>query len=160
MADKPFFPVFLDLSDKKIIAAGAGAPAREMIRMLTLFAGDITVIASAADGEDAEGLEQLSDLEKDGRIRILRKTFEREDIFDADLVIADGENEKEAGDIYAACRCLGIAVYVCGSRTKQDFIIPEIARRGALTAGICHDRRDAAAEKELARRILNMPETE
>ena len=39
---------------------------------------------------------------------------------------ANLENEKENGDIYAACRCLGIAVYVCGSRSKQDFIIPEI----------------------------------
>lgn len=150
MGHKPYFPVFVDLSGKKTVVAGTGKDACEMIRTLLMFTDNITVIAPGADPED------LADLEKAGKIHVLRKAYEREDIFDADLVIAALESEKENSDIYAACRCLGIAVYVCGSRSKQDFIIPEITRRGSLTAGICDDRRDAAAEKSLAQRIRDM----
>ena len=156
MGNMPYFPVFVDLSGKKTVVAGAGTAACEMIRILCMFADNITVIAS---GTCADAVE-LEDLEKEGKVTVLRKAYEREDIFDADLVIAALENEKENSDIYAACRCLGIAVYVCGSRSKQDFIIPEIVRCGSVTAGICDDGRDERTEKSLAQQIRAMADPE
>ena len=63
MGNMPYFPVFVDLSGKKTVVAGAGTAACEMIRILCMFADNITVIAS---GTCADAVE-LEDLEKEGR---------------------------------------------------------------------------------------------
>lgn len=146
MEHKPYFPVFIDLSDKKTVVAGAGEAAREMTLNLLMFTDRITVIAEKPDPS-------IADLAEEGKISLVRKAYEREDLFDADLVIAAMDDEKEDSDIYAACRCLGIPVYVCGNRAREDFIIPETVRVGSLTVGICDDGRTAENEKAFARRI-------
>ena len=45
MGEYPYFPIFIDLSEKKILVIGAGKIARRRITVLCRFTPNLTVIA-------------------------------------------------------------------------------------------------------------------
>ena len=98
--------MFVDLTDKKVVIAGAGTIAKRRIRSMIEFTDHLYVIAPEVNKE-------LKEMEEAGKLTILRKTYEREDLYDASLVIAATNDHKINQDIYAACKCLGIPVNVC-----------------------------------------------
>ena len=102
---KPYFPMFVDLTEKKIVVVGAGTIAKRRIRSLLNFTNRLMVIAPEVNQE-------LKDLEASGQITILRKKYSREDIYDADLVIAATNDAQINNDIYSVCKCMGITVNV------------------------------------------------
>ena len=116
---KPYFPLFVDLNEKQIVVVGAGTIAKRRIRTLVSFTNHLTVIAPEVNRE-------LLDMEKAGMLRIKRKNYEREDIYDADYVIAATNDHQINSDIYSACKCMGITVNVCSDKTKCDFYFPGI----------------------------------
>lgn len=48
---KPYFPMFVDLSDKKVVVAGAGTIAKRRIRVLADFTNRLVVIAPEVNRE-------------------------------------------------------------------------------------------------------------
>ena len=66
--EKAYFPLFVDLSEKKIIIAGGGKIAARRAAVLTRFASDITVIAP----ELSEAMENLAAEQK---IRCERRMY-------------------------------------------------------------------------------------
>ena len=48
MEEYPFFPLFVDLSKKKIVVVGAGKIAKRRIEMLSPFTETVKVIGSSA----------------------------------------------------------------------------------------------------------------
>ena len=78
---RPYFPMFVDISHKKVVVVGAGTIAKRRIRTLVDFTENLTVIAPEVNPE-------LLELQSQGKILILKKQYQREDIYDADLVIA------------------------------------------------------------------------
>ena len=79
--EKPFFPMFIDLSKKKVVVIGGGRIAGRRIRTLLSFAGQICVIAP-------EVTEEIEGYIKEGRITHLKTRYAPETIQDADLVLA------------------------------------------------------------------------
>ena len=75
-------------------------------------------------------------MEKAGMLRIKRKNYEREDIYDADYVIAATNDHQINSDIYSACKCMRITVNVCSDKTKCDFYFPGIYMQEGLVVGI------------------------
>ena len=58
--EKPFFPMFIDLSKKKVVVIGGGRIAGRRIRTLLSFAGQICVIAPEVTEEiDIQELVQI-----------------------------------------------------------------------------------------------------
>lgn len=148
---KLYFPMFVDLSDRKVVVVGAGTIAKRRIRTLTDFTNCLTVIAPEVNKE-------LKDMEADGKITILRKTYEREDIYDAALVIAATNDKRMNQDIYSACKCLGIPVNVCNDKTRCDFYFPGIASGENLVAGIStsgHENKKARGIVEKIQELLD-----
>ena len=78
MVEKPFFPMFIDLSKKKVVVIGGGRIAGRRIRTLLSFAGQICVIAP-------EVTEEIEGYIKEGRITHLKTRYAPELIRDADL---------------------------------------------------------------------------
>lgn len=143
---KLYFPMFVDLSDKKVVVAGAGTIAKRRIRALVDFTEHLVVIAPEVNKE-------LKDMEAEGRITILRKNYEREDIYDAAMVIAATNDKKINQDIYSACKCLGIPVNVCNDKTKCDFYFPSIAANENLVVGISSGGRDHKMSRGMTEKI-------
>ena len=63
---KPYFPMFVDLSEKKVIVVGAGTIAKRRIRSLLTFTNHLVVIAPEINKE-------LKELENTGQLTIRKK---------------------------------------------------------------------------------------
>ena len=149
MENRPYFPLFIDLSQKRVLVVGAGRIARRRIETLSQFTPHITVVArdvhpDIADWETAKGL------------RIRRKCYETEDLKGADIVLAATDDAAVNERIWRDCRRLGIPVNVSGDKTKCDFFFPGVARRGSLVAGITASGADHAAAKRLTRAVREL----
>ena len=127
--------MFVDLTDKKVVVAGAGTIAKRRIRAML------------------EVNPELRTLEEQGKLTVLRKAYEREDLYDAALVIAATNDKKTNEDIYAACKCLGIPVNVCNDRDKCDFYFPGIATCGNTVIGVSTNGREKRRQQALAKQI-------
>ena len=141
---KPYFPMFVDLTDKKVVIAGAGTIAKRRIRSMIEFTDHLYVIAPEVNKE-------LKEMEEAGKLTILRKTYEREDLYDASLVIAATNDHKINQDIYAACKCLGIPVNVCQDRDRCDFYFPGTCHAGQPRGRREHKRTGKEAAKRNCR---------
>ena len=114
---KPYFPMYIDLSESRVLIVGSGTDAKRRARFLSGYTNDLAVIAAQADPE-------WQAMETEGKIRLLVKPYEREDLYGADMVIA-ADTAEVNDDIYAACKCLGIRVHTCGNSAKSDFYFSE-----------------------------------
>lgn len=148
-SEKKYFPMFVDLTDKKVVIVGAGTIAKRRIRAMLEFTEYLTVIAPEVNPE-------LRTLEEQGKLTVLRRAYEREDLYDAALVIAATNDKKMNEDIYAACKCLGIPVNVCNDRDKCDFYFPGIATCGNTVIGVSTNGREKRRQQALAEQIEQM----
>lgn len=144
--EKPFFPMFIDLSKKKVVVIGGGRIAGRRIRTLLSFAGQICVIAP-------EVTEEIEGYIKEGRVTHLKTRYAPELIRDADLVLAATDdpacNEQAADE----CGRRGIPVNVSHKKELCDFYFPGTAVCGDLTAGVTASGRDHGKAKRAREEI-------
>lgn len=150
---KPYFPMFMDLSEKKVVVVGAGTIAKRRIRSMLEFTNRLVVIAPEVNPE-------LRKLEEEGALTILRKNYEREDIYDAALVIAATNDKKTNQEIYTVCKCLGIFVNVCNDKNRCDFYFPGLVTQGNLVVGVSSSGCDKKQSKEVLQKISELLEGE
>ena len=155
MKPGPIFPCLWTFSHKKVVVVGAGTIAKRRIRTGG-FHRTSAVIAprgqSGASGTAGPGKDP--DPEK--------AVPEREDIYDADLVIATTNDHQTNEDIYSVCKCMGITVNVCSDKNKCDFYFPGIVKKDNLVVGITASGNNHKAARETSdriRKLLNHPET-
>ena len=87
MRSSSYFPVFIDLSERKIVVAGGGRIALRRIRTLLQFTEMVTLVSP-------EALPELEALAEEGRIVWIREAYRRELILDADMVLACTDNPR------------------------------------------------------------------
>lgn len=126
---KGLFPMFVDLREKKIVVIGAGKISARRITTLTQFCETITVIAPEAE----TAIQQLA---ADGEITWILKTYDRDDLYGADIVLAATDDPKLNDEIHSVCKCLGILVNVCSDQRKCDFQFPGIVKKDEVVIGI------------------------
>ncbi len=143
---KKYFPVFIDLSDKKIVVVGAGKIGSRRIQTLADFTEHLTVIAEEASPE----VEKLAD---EGRITWKQQSYERELILDADLVLACTDDPELNSGIYSVCKCLGIQVNVCSDKNKCDFYFPGVVHMDNVVVGITASGEDHHQAKVVREKI-------
>lgn len=114
-----YFPLYIDLSKKNILFAGGGTVADRRVHTLLEFAGSIAVVAPETTNE----LRRLAD---DGRISVLSRTFESEDLQGRDLVFAATDDPVLNREIAALCRERSISVNVSSDRELCDFQFPSV----------------------------------
>ena len=124
-----YFPVFIDLTEKKILVVGGGAIASRRVRTLKGFAGHITVQAP-------EISEEIRGLAGDFPITLREEAFYPEILSEMDLVLAATDDRKLNGRIGELCRELGIPVNVCSRKEECDFFFPSVIQKGDLVIGI------------------------
>ena len=146
MERRPYFPLFVDLSEKCILVVGAGSVAARRVQTLLPFAGHITVIAPEVHGS-------LAALEEAGEITLRRRPYAPEDIDTADLVLAATDDHRLNGEIAARCNGLRIPVNVCDDPQKCDFFFPGIARRDNIVIGVTASGADHKAAKALTEEL-------
>ena len=146
---KPYFPMFIDLTEKKVVVAGAGTIAKRRIRSLLNFTNHLTVIAPEVNKE-------LKSLEAEGLLTILKRKCEMEDFYSADLVIAATNDAQINNAIYDTCRKQGILVNVCSDKQKCYFYFPGIAMKDQVVVGITASGKDHKRAKALVEQIRSI----
>ncbi len=148
---KPYFPLFVDLSEKKVYVIGAGTIAKRRIRSLIDFTDCLTVVAPEVNPE-------LNSLEQEKKIMILRKKFKLQDITDADLVIAATNDHTLNNDIYEFCRENNIMVNVCNDKEKCDFYFPGLAMKENVVVGVTANGTNHKMARKAVEKIREMLE--
>lgn len=141
-----YFPLFMDISDKKIVVIGGGNIAARRVKVLSQFCRDLTVVAPRIHPD-------LLTLEEKGQIRVIRREYEREDIYDAWMVLAATDQHKLNEEIYSVAKCLGALVNVASNREKCDFHFPGIVKKNHFVVGINASGMDHKGAARLKKRI-------
>lgn len=127
--EKVYFPLFVDLTKKKVVFIGAGFIAQRRATVLSDFCSNITVIAP-------EICKEIEELEKEGNVTVVRKSYDKEDIAGADIVLAATGDPEVNEAVYRDCKELGITVNVSSDKALCDFYFPGIVKEGSMVAGI------------------------
>ena len=124
------FPLFVDVSNKKMIVYGAGKIASRRVETLLAFAPSLTIIAPEASDSIRRAAEQ----------HLLCHRTERyipgsipEDTF---LVLAATDDQAVNEAIWQECRKKQILVNVCSNREHCDFQFPGIVKDEDIVIGI------------------------
>ena len=141
-----YFPLFMDISDKKIVVIGGGNIAARRVKVLSQFCRDLTVVAPRIHPD-------LLTLEEKGQIRVIRREYEREDIYDAWMVLVATDQHKLNEEIYSVAKCLGALVNVASNREKCDFHFPGIVKKNHFVVGINASGMDHKGAARLKKRI-------
>ena len=141
-----YFPLFMDISDKKIVVIGGGNIAARRVKVLSQFCRNLTVVAPRIHPD-------LLALEEKGQIRVIRREYEREDIYDAWMVLATTDQHKLNEEIYSVAKCLGALVNVASNREKCDFHFPGIVKKNHFVVGINASGMDHKGAARLKKRI-------
>ncbi|MDO4444974.1 MAG: bifunctional precorrin-2 dehydrogenase/sirohydrochlorin ferrochelatase [Bacillota bacterium] len=141
-----YFPLFMDISDKKIVVIGGGNIAARRVKVLSQFCRGLTVVAPRIHPD-------LLTLEEKGQIRVIRREYEREDIYDAWMVLAATDQHKLNEEIYSVAKCLGALVNVASNREKCDFHFPGIVKKDHFVVGINASGMDHKGAAQLKKRI-------
>ena len=150
MGAKPFFPLFVDLSEADVLVAGAGKIALRRVQTLLDFAGRVTVVAP-------EACEQIEALALSGAVTLHRRGFAPSDLDGKTLALAATNDAALNGRIASLARERGIPVNVGSDRTLCDFYFPGVARRDAVVIGVTASGTDHAKAKcvtQAARKML------
>ena len=129
MKNKRFFPMFVDLSDKKIVVVGGGNIATRRIKTLLQFTRNITAVAPKTTME-------LQELGKAGFVNLINRQVKRSDFAMAFMVIAATNDWKLNDEIYRVCKEQGIYVNVADDKSKCDFYFPGIYMQDEVVVGI------------------------
>lgn len=143
MAEYPWFPMFVNLSDKRALVVGGGTVASRRAGTLALFCGDVAVVAPNVAPE-------LASLPG---VRVVLRPFEPGDLDGADIVVAATDDPALNADIARRCRARGVPVNVASDRALCDFYFPGVAVDGPLTVGVTASGRDHRRAARLTRKV-------
>lgn len=124
----PYFPLFVDLTNKKCLVVGGGRIAYHKTEILLEFGARVDIVSL----EFEERFYQL--LQTTERIRIEQKKVVSEDIKDYFLVIAATDQVEVNQDIARICRQNKILVNVVNDQEACDFSFGSVVKEGDLVA--------------------------
>lgn len=149
MESKGYFPLFVDIRDKKILVVGGGNIASRRVKTLTQFCTDITVIAPDIHRE-------LEELEQQKKVRILRRNYNRTDSSGAFMVLAATNDHKLNEEIFSDAKAAGALVNVASNQEKCDFHFPGIVKQDPYVVGINASGADHRGAARLRKQIQEM----
>ena len=129
MKSKRLFPLYVDLSSKRVVIVGGGEEATRKVKTLLPFTRCITVVA-------IEVSEDLLALASAGHIEVIKRRVKKSDLSHAFLVVAATNNWDLNDAIYKLCRQQGIYINLPGNETESDFSFPGICLEDDMVVGV------------------------
>ena len=154
--ESTFFPIFLDLSERRVVFVGGGRIATRRVKAIVPFAPQVVVVSPSVSDE----IRALVDA---GEVT-WRQSEWTPDVAYAldgdDVVLACTDDAALNESIQRQCREAGVLVNICSDHAKCDFYFPGIVRRGNVTVAVNASGRDHARARELRERIEELLDEE
>lgn len=150
--EKKYFPIFIDISEKKIVVIGGGTIATRRVMTLLNFTGQVVVVSPELTAD-------LQELCSQNRIVWLQKEYCIEQIKDADMVIAATNQPEVNCRIKADCKNVEgkigrqILVSVIDDKEQCDFYFPSIVQSEDVVVGINSGGRSPGQTKRVRKKI-------
>ncbi|MSS63341.1 precorrin-2 dehydrogenase/sirohydrochlorin ferrochelatase family protein [Velocimicrobium porci] len=138
-----YFPMFIDMTGKKVLVIGGGTIATRRIRTLLEFKCDITVISLGLTAE----LKELSDQSK---IRWKKREYSYGEIESEFLVIGATDNREVNHLVYLEAKKKGCLVNIIDCKEECDFYFPAVIIRDDIVIGVTASGTNHKAVKETA----------
>jgi len=124
-----YYPVFLEMKDRRCVVIGGGAVAERKVEGLAAVGANVTVISPSI----TDGLREL--LER-GVIRHVAREYQTGDRAGYDLVFVATDNPEINAMVSSEARSLRIWVNSADDPDHCDFILPGVIRRGDLAVAV------------------------
>lgn len=118
-----YYPVNLNLQDRRVLVVGGGVVALRKVKGLLLAGAKVRVI-------DPHPSVAIVRLERSGKIRLMRRRYQRGDLHGVALVIAATNDEEINRRVSCEADENGILVNVVDRPELCSFIAPAVVRRG------------------------------
>jgi precorrin-2 dehydrogenase/sirohydrochlorin ferrochelatase len=141
-----FYPLFLDLKDRRVLVVGGGAVAERKVESLVAAGAAVNLVA--LDITDA-----LAELAEAGTIRLQQRKFVEADLDGMVLVISATDDRAAQAQIAAAARARNIPINTVDQPELCDFIVPAIVRKGDVVLAISTSGRSPALAAALRARL-------
>ena len=170
---KPYFPMFVDLSEKQILCIGGGTIAARRIRTLTKFTDHLIVMAPEICEEMRELLRQFPIMwiqkklkaeeviaignvihEKSAEINACEKMdLNFQDIY---MVLAATNDHELNHAIVKACKKRGVLVNTCDDKSQCNFYFPAVTEVDGIVIGLNSGGKDPKKVREVRKKIEKM----
>lgn len=144
--EQGYFPLFINLTGKKVLIFGGGTIATRRALSLLEFGARIEIIAPKISSE-------LLGLEKTRSAVIHKREYIPDEIKDNFLVLGATDNEKVNLEIYEECKKKKIIVNIASDQSKCDFFFPGIIKEEYLVIGVSASGKDHKKAKEVTNKI-------
>lgn len=124
-----YYPVFLDLSDKKVLVIGGGRVAARKIFGLLQCGAKVSVVAKTIESS-------IKKFRAPKKLKLFRRKFKRGDLAGRDLVFCASEDEALNRFVGRECRKKNIWVNVADRPSSCSFIVPSVLKRGEVAIAI------------------------
>jgi len=121
-----YFPMFMDMTNLKVLVVGGGAIATEKLEKLLDFTTEITVIALRVDDEAQAIIDEHA-------LALHQRAYEVGDIKGFDIVIVATDTQVLHKEIYEESRGSRILVNSVDNTAYCDFIFPSYVKKEDLT---------------------------
>lgn len=170
---KPYFPMFVDLSEKQILCIGGGTIAARRIRTLTKFTDHLIVMAPEICEEMRELLRQFPIMwiqkklkaeeviaignvihEKSAEINACEKMdLNFQDIY---MVLAATNDHELNHAIVKACKKRGVLVNTCDDKSQCNFYFPAVTEVDGIVIGLNSGGKDPKKVRKVRKKIEKM----
>ena len=141
-----YYPIFLDLKNKKSVVIGGGSVAERKAVTLLSCKADVSVISP-------DITPRLRELAKKKRLRYIKKRYEDKDIKDAFLVVAATNNREANKAVFAAAKRYKCLLNIVDKPDESNFIVPSLISRGDLTIAVSTGGKRPALAKQIRKEL-------
>ncbi|KQC05951.1 MAG: hypothetical protein APR62_08865 [Smithella sp. SDB] len=143
-----YYPIFLNIRDKKCVIVGGGEVAARKAERLIDCGADVFVISPRLSPE-------LAELDKKDMICHIAAEYTDYFINGAALVIGATDDEKINARVADDARTKGIPVNIVDDPKRCDFILPALVKRGDLAIAIGTGGKSPALARHLRQEMEN-----
>jgi len=137
-----YYPLFLDITDRRCVVVGGGEVAERKAGRLLDFGASVAVVGMTLTP-------CLETMKKEGRIDHIAADYDKAVIDDAFLVIGATDSDEVNAEISHDARAKGILVNIVDDPDKCDFVLPSLLRQGDLLIAISTGGKSPALAKKL-----------
>jgi siroheme synthase-like protein len=141
-----FYPVYLNLKNKRVVVIGGGAVAERKVESL-IGTGAVIVLISP------EVTSRLDSLAKSNHIQLHRRPYISGDCAGAALVFSASDDAKVSASVFQEATNAGAFVNTADQPALCGFIMPAVVRRGDIAIAISTGGTSPGLAAQLRRKI-------